>query len=276
MFLHAAEEGQEEAKRFICWGCWQSLPRLDPEADTPTIKFVGYLTSHKEIRDLYHNVYLLRRLPSPLPCRPQKREAIQNILSSLRSCLHRWGCTAMPDEDQWVADVGTPPPVCQWDSQSRSWRREDPQNEALWEATEAHQQALEATHMLEHNIERLSQGVEDAQYPYTHGSSSSCPQSKSLDRCKRSPSWHRLERWVTFWEPEVELDSSERHIEDPGDVLFEWLGRKWWGSPPAQRKEMVHPWEMPIAYWDVRGRGIICLSLQSGMLKYGWIGRPAN
>ena len=66
MFLHTAEEGWKEAERFIChWGWWQTLPRPDPKADIPTIQLVGYWTSQKEIRDLYHEVYLLRRLPSP-------------------------------------------------------------------------------------------------------------------------------------------------------------------------------------------------------------------
>ena len=101
MFLHATEEGWNEAKRFICQGCWQSLPRPDPEADIPIIKLIGYQTSLKEIRDLYHNVYLLRRSPHPLPCGPWQREGeIQDNLSSLRSYLHRQGCTTMPEEDQ--------------------------------------------------------------------------------------------------------------------------------------------------------------------------------
>ena len=56
----------------------------------PAIKLVGYQTSHKEIRDLYHDVYLLRRSPGPpCPVGPLlRKEAIQDILSSLRSCLH--------------------------------------------------------------------------------------------------------------------------------------------------------------------------------------------
>ena len=93
MFLHADGEGWEEAERFICWGCWQSLPRLDPEENLSAIWMVGYQTSWKEIWDLYHEVYLLRRLPSPPPCGPQLREeVIQDILSLLMSHLQRWGC----------------------------------------------------------------------------------------------------------------------------------------------------------------------------------------
>ena len=57
-----------------------------------------------------------------------------------------------------------PQPIHQLESHSRSQRREDPHDEALQEAREAHQQALEVTCMLELNIERLSQGVESTQY----------------------------------------------------------------------------------------------------------------
>ena len=102
MFLHATQQGQKEVERLICWGRWQNLPRPDPEADITTMQLLGYQTSQKEVRDLYQEVYLLRSLTSPLPCRPRWREeAIQDILSSLRSCLHRWGGTAMLEEDQW-------------------------------------------------------------------------------------------------------------------------------------------------------------------------------
>ena len=238
------KQGWKEAERFIYWGCQQSLPRLDPEADNPTIKLVGYQTSHKEIRDLYHNVYLLRRSPGPLPCRPQQREeAIQDILSPLRSCLHQWGCTAMPEEDLQGAAGANPLPVCQWESQFRSRKREDPHDEAHWESREAQQWALEATHVLECNIERLSQGVEGAQYTCPHSYSSSCPHSKSLDRhersqniYKRSPSWHRLERWVTFWDPEVELDSSERPYRGPWGHSFRTHLKESDGVPPTHPK----------------------------------------
>ena len=223
MFLHTAKQRLKEVERFICQGYWQSLSKLDPEADTPAIKLVGYWTSHKEIRYLYHNVYLLRRSPGPPPCRPwQRQEAIQDILSPLRSHLHRQVCTAMSEEDQWGTAVATPLLVCQWESQSRSRKRKDLHDEALWEAREAHQWVLEATHMLECNIKRLSQGVEGAQYLHPHSCSSSCLQSKSLDRCERSLdrherslSWHRPGRWVTFRDSEVEQDSGERPYRGP-------------------------------------------------------------
>ena len=145
--------------------------RSDPEADVPTIKPVGYQTSHKEIRDLYHSVYLLRRLPGPLPCGPQQRkEAIQDILFSLRNWLHRWAYPAASKED--APEAAAEP----W---SRSRRRENPHNEALWEAREAHQWELKAAHMLESDIERLHWWVGDAQNPNPH-SHSSKPATESI------------------------------------------------------------------------------------------------
>ena len=70
----------------------------------------------------------------------------------------------MLEEDQWGAAVATFQPVCQLESQSQTQGRDDLHNEALREAREAHEQALEATCMLELNIEKLSQGLESAQH----------------------------------------------------------------------------------------------------------------
>ena len=119
------------------------------------MKLVGYWTSHKEIRDLYHSVYLLRRSPGSLPCRPQqRREAICDILSSLRNQLHQWVYPIASEED-------TRGPVNE--HQSRPRRREDPHEEALQEARAAHQGVLKAAQVLKSDIERLSQGMRDAQ-----------------------------------------------------------------------------------------------------------------
>ena len=95
------------------------------------MQLVGYQTSHKEIRDLYHDIYLLKRSPSSLPCMPQwRQEAIQDILSSLWSHLHRQGSMTMLEEDQQGATVPAPQWVYQLEPQFRSRRREDPHDEA--------------------------------------------------------------------------------------------------------------------------------------------------
>ena len=85
MFLHAAEWGQKEAERLICWGHWGSASGPDQSA----MELVGYWTSCKEIWDIYHSVYLLRRSPGLPPCGAQQRgRAIHNIISSLTIQLH--------------------------------------------------------------------------------------------------------------------------------------------------------------------------------------------
>ena len=142
------------------------------------------------------------------------------------------------------------------ESQSRSRRRKDLHEEALWEARAACQRVLEAAQVLESDIERLSQGLRDVQHACPCGHSSSHPWSQYLDRHPRSPSRHQQERRLTFQEPEVELDpeegpyrgalgySSRIFLEDCGGVL-----------PSVQRQETAHPLGRPMAYQDAEGRG---------------------
>ena len=119
------------------------------------MKLMGYWTSHEEIWDLYHSVYLLRRFPGPLPCGlQQRREAVHDIRSSLRNWLHQWVYPVAAKEDM-RGPVDEP--------QSRPRRKGDSHEEALWEARTAHQRALEAAQVLESDIERLSQGMRDVQ-----------------------------------------------------------------------------------------------------------------
>ena len=107
--------------------------------------------------------------------------------------------------------------------------------------------ALEAAHALEHDIKRLSWGGRGSH-------SGSHPRSKSLDRHLRSPSLHRLERWVTFWEPEVESIISGRPYRGPWECSFRMYMEESSGVPlPALRQEVVHPQETPIAYSNIRG-----------------------
>ena len=84
MFLHATGQGWKEAKCMFHQGCQGSVPEADPRADQSAMELVGYQTSRKEMRDIYHSVYLLRRSPGSPSCgEQQRRRAIQDILSSL-------------------------------------------------------------------------------------------------------------------------------------------------------------------------------------------------
>ena len=90
MFVHATESGWKEAERLIWCSCWHGLHRLDPEADASTIQVVGYWTSREEIGDLYHQVYMLKRLSRPPLCEPKRaQEVMRDILSSLKDCLRQ-------------------------------------------------------------------------------------------------------------------------------------------------------------------------------------------
>ena len=74
----------------ICQGCQHGLPHSDMQVDISVIQLVGPQTSREEIRDLYNQVYKLRRLPILLPCGlEQAGELMRDIVSSLKNCL-RW------------------------------------------------------------------------------------------------------------------------------------------------------------------------------------------
>ena len=173
MFLHAAEQGWKEAESMVCWGHWGSTSDPNPEAGYSTMELVGYQTSHKEIWDIYHSIYLLRR-PLGLPsCGDQLRRTICNILSSLTDQFHqcRYSAATRGDhefEEEWL---------------SRPNRRE-PYEEALRAAC---QRALDTTEALRGNIERLSQRTRVTSQ--THSRSQSRSHTRSRNRsCTRSRS----------------------------------------------------------------------------------------
>ena len=105
------------------------------------MELVGYQMSRKEMRDIYHSVYLLRRSPGSPSCgEQQRRRAIQDILSSLMVRLQRW------THPTATKDLGP---------QEGEWLGLDQQGSyevALWAA---HQRALETAKALQSDLERL-------------------------------------------------------------------------------------------------------------------------
>ena len=141
MFLHAAEQGQKEVECMFHQGCQSSICEPDPEVDQSTMELVGYHMSQKEIRDIYHSIYLLRRsLGFPSCEKWQRRRTFQDILSSLADRLHRWAYpTATRDLDL----------------QEGGWVRLGQQESyevALWVAC---QRALETAEALQSDLERF-------------------------------------------------------------------------------------------------------------------------
>ena len=157
-FVQAAESRQKEAERLICHGHRQGLPRLDSEVDVSAIQLVGHQMSREEIGDLYHQVYVLKRLPGPPPLGPKQAEEVMNdILSSLKDCLRQ-------RRREQLGGSGEPEPTstcpsCHGGRASQRERWDTSGEQELAKAREAHQQALVATAILEQWIERLSQST---------------------------------------------------------------------------------------------------------------------
>ena len=140
MFLHAADRRQKEAEQMVCQGCHGSVYNPGSEADQSTMELVGYHTSQKEMRDVYQSIYLLQRVPGLPPCGAQpKGKEIQDILSSLKSQLHRCGCSAAIRNLESQEEVGL--------------NRCGSYEEAL---RVAHQRALDTAKALMSNIKRIS------------------------------------------------------------------------------------------------------------------------
>ena len=81
MFLHAPGQGQKEAECMFCRGCRGSVPEPNHRADQSAMELVGYQTSRKEMRDIYHSVYLLRRSPRSPPVENDREEELFRIHS---------------------------------------------------------------------------------------------------------------------------------------------------------------------------------------------------
>ena len=71
-------------------GCQGHVREPNSEADQSALHLIGYHTSQKELRDVYHSVYLLNRVPGFPSCgEGKRRRAIQEIHSSLQERLQR-------------------------------------------------------------------------------------------------------------------------------------------------------------------------------------------
>ena len=119
------------------------------------------------------------------------------------------------------AATAIPQPSHQTEPHSQTRGRDNLHTKALQEAREVHQQALDVVHLLERNIERLSREANSTkcQHPCSH--SHSC--GRLQERHVWSPNPHRLERHITFWEPEEGTSSDKRPQREPmGTSLERW------------------------------------------------------
>ena len=102
MFLHMASQGQKEAEHMCHWGHQGSVREPSSEADQSTLHLIGFHMSWKELRDVYHSMYLLNRTPGFPSCgEVKRRRAIQEILSSLQDRLWRWTSLCWGQRCSW-------------------------------------------------------------------------------------------------------------------------------------------------------------------------------
>ena len=156
MFLHAtAARGQKEAECMCHQGHPGSVREPDPEMHQTALQLIGYHTSWKELRDIYHSVYLLNRAPGFPTCgAAQQRKVIREILSSLRERLC-WQTSPDSMEDLTNNVRGLPPPSSY---------------EAALQA--AHQKMMETATTLQSDLDRLNS--EPRVRSCTHSQSGDC------------------------------------------------------------------------------------------------------
>ena len=244
MFLHVAKWGQKEAECMSCWGCWGSVCEPDPGVNQSAMELVGYRTFWKEMRDIYHSVYLLRRsLGFPSCGEWQRRRTIQDILSSLTDRLHR---------QAYPTTTGDP------DLQEGGWVRpgwQESYEVALWVAC---QRVLDTAEALQSDLERLSREERERSQTRSHSrsrsqsrthsrswsrshvraNSQSHSQSNLQNVCPRSPDKPLPRRRVTFSNPEVgkspegeEANCSKEPSISDVETWLEW--QAWQLSTPT-------------------------------------------
>ena len=150
---------------------------------------VKFRTTREEIWEIYNEVYQLKRLPVPPLYGAEQMEVLdQEICTSLGEQMWQRWQTTRPEEDLEVGTTGMLWPSCQTKSPCRSWVwNKDPHDQALTEANQANQRALEAAHLLEQNIERLSWAARKAKSARCwHSYSHSCSRMQSRGR---HPQW---------------------------------------------------------------------------------------
>ena len=175
MFVHAEAVGWKECKQTIHQGHERPVPRTNAEAEVPAIWMVGFRTTREEIREIYNEVYQLKKLPGPSPYWPEQMEALdQEICTSLEEQMWRRQGTTRLEEDL----EGAPQASCS-------------------QTTRINPLALEATHLLEQNMERLSQAASKVksarcQHSYSH----SCSRMQSQGRHPWSSSPSSMRKYV--------------------------------------------------------------------------------
>ena len=193
----------------VCQGCWQGLPKLDPEVDIPVIQLVGPQTSRKEIESLYYEVFKLQRLLGSPPGEP---ELVVEVVSSFEVGQGQEK-SEMPQTARKPRSTDIQPPRSRT---PRRGRRGASVERGLAEAREAHQKALAMAAALEEEIEQLS-------CPLIRGWSEVQAHSRSRNCCRcRSRGWKRRCHHVQPEDchaPFFEYHPSQRSLESGREAV---------------------------------------------------------
>ena len=190
MFLHTESRGWKEAERMCHWGCKSQVREPSTEDNQSALHIIGYHTSRKELRDVYHSVYLLNRaLGSPSCGEVKWKRAIQEILSLLQERLRRRTSSANAKDAP----------------KNKMGSASSPTYEvALWEV---HRKVMETTASLQNDLDRLDNEM--------RGRPRACSQSRTWHRMQsrsrhrrqsrgqsrtRSESRHRAQAGCPHWE----------------------------------------------------------------------------
>ena len=164
------------------WGHQGHVREPNSEADQSTLHLIGYHTSQKEPRDVYHSVYLLNRVPGFPSCgEVKRRRAIQEILSSLQERLQRQTSSTVA-KDAPGNEMDSAPPL-------------------TYEVAllVAHQKVIETAPSLQSDLDRLDHELRGR--PQAHSQNRSWHRTWSRD-CHRmhSGGQHRSQTESPHWE----------------------------------------------------------------------------
>ena len=154
----------------------QPSPKWDLKAEVPAMDLIWPTTLQADIRNIYKDVYQLRRLLGEIPCYDATAKKIhQSITESVKECLwHKQGHVQLPEQQDSASEPCSDSPL---GLQHGAWAlhghiEPDSYEEVLVVAQDVHHQALIMAHLLEDHIEQLGWKV-------SHRQSCSCRWSYS-------------------------------------------------------------------------------------------------
>ena len=174
------------------WGHQSQVRESSTEEDQSALHIIGYHTSRKELRDVYHSVYLLNRAPGSPSCGEVKQKrAIWEILSLLQERLWRWTflCTDAKDAPENKMGLASSPTY----------------EVALWEVCH---KVVETTASLQNDLDRLNNEMRGRLHgpiakvePGTELQSGSQHRRRSRGHSRTwSESWRRAQAGSLHWE----------------------------------------------------------------------------